>query len=263
MTVRDTPWAPGTPCWIDLNTSDIEAAKTFYGGLFGWQLQVSGEETGGYVVAEIGGHAVAGLMGQMPESAGQPSVWMTYFATEDADATVTKITDAGGTIVVEPMDVLDIGRMVVALDPTGAPFGLWQARSFSGAQLANEPGAYTWNELYTRDFARAKEFYGAVFGYTLSDVAPGMDYVTIDLDGRPVGGIGAMPADAPSDAASNWRVYFFVEDTDQAVEQATKLGGKVVQAAQDSPYGRWADVADGQGARFSVIKPPAEAGSGA
>lgn len=259
MTVRDTPWSAGTPCWIDLNTSDIEAAKEFYGDLFGWQLQVGGEETGGYVMAELGGKAVAGLMGQMPESQGQPSVWTTYFATEDADATLAKITEAGGTMVVPGMDVLDIGRMAIAADPTGGAFGLWQARAFGGAQLANEHASFTWNELYTRDFERAKEFYRAVFGYTLSDVGGGMQYVTMDLDGSPVGGIGAMPEGAPADTPSHWRVYFAVDDVDQVLEHVTKLGGQVLKPAQDSPYGRWADVADGQGARFTLVKPPESA----
>ena len=257
MTVRDTPWPAGAPCWIDLSTSDIEAAKTFYRGLFGWQLRPGGEETGGYVTAEIGGKAVAGLMAQMPGQEGQPPAWTTYLATEDADATVAKITGAGGSVIVEPMDVLDIGRMAVLADPAGAVFGLWQARTFSGAQLANEPGSFTWNELYTRDFARAKEFYADVFGYTLSPV-PDMDYVTIDLDGSPVGGIGAMPDGVPAQTPSHWRVYFAVDDADQTLEQVGKLGGKVLDPAHDSPYGRWGDAADGQGAPFSVIKPPAE-----
>ena len=261
MTVRDTPWPAGTPCWIDLSTSDIEAAKTFYGSLFGWELQVGGEDTGGYVTAEIGGKAVAGLMGQMPGSARQPPVWTTYFATDDADATLAKITAAGGSVIVQPMDVLDIGRMAIAVDPTGGAFGLWQARSFSGAQLANEPNSFTWNELYTRDFGKAKEFYAAVFGFTLTDVAPGMDYVTMDVEGKPVGGIGAMPDGVPAGVPAHWRVYFAVDDTDQTLEQATKLGGKVLDPAKDSPFGRWGDAADGQGAQFSVIKlPPAQEG---
>lgn len=259
MTVRDTPWPAGTPCWIDLSTSDIESAKAFYGDLFGWQLQVGGEETGGYVMAELGGKAVAGLMAQMPESQGQPSVWTTYFATDDADATLAKITEAGGTVVVPAMDVLDIGRMAIAADPTGGAFGLWQPRTFGGAQLANEHATFTWNELYTRDFERAKEFYATVFGYTLSDVGGGMQYVTIDVDGRAVGGIGAMPEGAPAGTPAHWRVYFAVDDADQALEHVSKLGGEVLEAAHDSPYGRWGDAADGQGARFSLIKPPESA----
>lgn len=259
MTVRDTPWAPGTPCWVDLMTSDIEAAKTFYGGLFGWQLEVGGEDTGGYVTADVDGRAVAGLMAQMPGSEGQPPTWTTYFATEDIEATVAKLTAAGGSVMLEPMDVLDIGRMAVAADPSGGVFGLWQARTFNGVQLANEPRSLTWNELYTRDFEAAKTFYAAVFGYTLTEVAPGMDYVTIDLDGRPAGGIGAMPDGVPAEVPAHWRVYFAVDDTDQTLEHVTKLGGTVLEPAHDSPYGRWGDAADGQGAQFSVIKPPSPA----
>src|SRR5262249_33457197 len=199
------------------------------------------------------------LMREMRARRGRPCVWTPDFATEDAGATLAKISEAGGAVVVPTMDGLDIGRMAIAADPTGGAFGLWQARAFGGAQLANEHASFTWNELYTRDFERAKEFYRAVFGYTLSDLGGGMQYVTIDLDGSPVGGIRAMPEDAPAKTPSHWRVYFAVDDADQAVEHVSKLGGQVLKPAQDSPYGRWADVADGQGANFTLVKPPESA----
>lgn len=256
MSVHETPWPAGTPCWIDLNASDLETAKAFYADLFGWQFQVGGEETGGYVIAEVGGRAVAGLMGAMPGQEPQAPAWTTYFAADDADATAAKITEAGGTVVVAPMDVLDIGRMAVAVDPTGGAFGLWQARTFTGAQLANEPGSFTWNELVTRDFERATAFYRAVFGYTFTDMSGGgMQYCTIDIDGRPVGGLGSLPAEVPDSVPAHWRVYFAVDDADTTLEHAVKLGGTLLRPAEDMPYGRWGDAADPQGASFSVIKP--------
>jgi predicted enzyme related to lactoylglutathione lyase len=255
MTERDTPWPAGTPCWVDLMTTDLEAAKGFYPPLFGWQLTVGPPETGGYAVADIGGRAVAGL-GAMQEGMQHPPVWTTYLATEDAAATAEQITAAGGQVVMGPMDVMDIGVMAVAQDPTGATFGLWQAKSRTGIELANETGSLTWNELMTRDYAAAKDFYASVFGYTYTDMsADGFQYSTTELDGNTVGGIGALPAEVPAQVPAHWRVYFAVDDADATVAAVTQAGGSVLRPAADMPYGRHADVADPQGAAFSVIKP--------
>src|SRR5580765_6166379 len=162
MVLRDTPWPAGYPCWVDVMTSDLEAAKAFYGGLFGWNAVDGPPEAGGYVIADVGGNPVAGLMAIPPDMAGHPSVWTTYLATDDADATAAAITANGGTLSMPPMDVMDVGRMAVAQDPTGGTFGLWQAKAHTGVHLANEPGALTWNEFMTRDYEGAKAFYGAV-----------------------------------------------------------------------------------------------------
>ena len=99
-------------------------------------------------------------------------MWTTYLATSDADATARKIKDAGGQVIVEPADVMDVGRMAVAVDPAGAVFGLWQARAFPGAQIVNEPGAMCWNEQMSNDFEGSKSFYAAVFGYEYGDTQP-------------------------------------------------------------------------------------------
>ena len=253
MVTRDTAWAAGTPCWVDLGVTDVAKAKAFYGGLFGWDIQEGPPESGGYCMCEIGGRPVAGLGPQMGP-AGAPSAWTTYLATDDADATAARITAAGGQLMMPPFDVMDVGRMAVAVDPGGAPFGIWQAKAHTGARLANEPGTLIWNENLSREFEANKAFYGAVFGYSFGDMsADGFSYATLDLDGQTVGGIGAISADQPAATPANWGTYFAVADTDAAVARVTELGGSVIAPAWDSPYGRMAVVSDDQGAVFALM----------
>ena len=140
MVTRDTPWPDGTPCWVDLGTGDIPKAISFYSSQFGWTVQQGGPEVGGYSMAQLDGRNVAGL-GPVMGPPGTPSGWATYFASSDVDATAVKVESAGGTLLMEPMDVMDAGRMLFAADTTGATFGAWQARNHTGAQVANVPGA--------------------------------------------------------------------------------------------------------------------------
>jgi predicted enzyme related to lactoylglutathione lyase len=256
VVTRDTPWPEGTPCWVDLGVPGIPKAIAFYRGQFGWDVQQGGPETGGYSMAYADGQAVAGIGPKMgpPEA---PSTWTTYIATGDADATAARIKGAGGQLLMDPMDVMDAGRMAIAMDTTGAVFGVWQARNHTGVQLANAPGALAWNEHMSRDFEGAKAFYRAVFGYEYGDMSDdGFSYATLLLGGHEVGGIGGYPADVPAAIPAAWSVYFGAADTDAAVATATGQGGSVVRPATDSPYGRVATVADDQGAVFSLISMP-------
>ena len=253
MTTRDTPWPDGTPCWIDLMTTDVEAARTFYGDLFGWQFDIGPEETGFYSTALLDGRRVAGVFSM---DADHPPVWTTYLATGDADATADAAVRAGGTLLQPTMDVMDLGRMTVLQDPTGGTFGTWQAGSHSGTQLANETGTLVWNELMTRGYDAAKEFYAAVFGYSYTELGGGdFQYSTIEVSGNTVGGLGTLPAEVPAQVPPHWRVYFAVDDADEAVAKAVSIGAEVLRPAEDMPYGRHADLADPQGGTFSIIKP--------
>src|ERR1044072_6434938 len=148
-----TSYAPGTPCWIDLGTLDQDPAAEFYRALFGWSVEAdeNAEQTGGYRVAMLRDKAIGGVMKLMEE--GQPPAWSTYIAVEDADASVAKAREAGGTVVVEPMSVLDDGRKGFMADPTGAFIGLWQPGKNIGAGLVNEPGALSRDEVNTRALA--------------------------------------------------------------------------------------------------------------
>lgn len=253
MVTRDTAWPAGTPCWIDIGVADMPKAKAFYSGLFGWEIFDGPPEAGGYSMCEIDGRQVAGI-GPKMGPADMPTFWTTYIATDDADQTVAKIEAAGGQLIMGPMDVMDVGRMFVATDPGGAIFGGWQARAHTGVQLANEPGSLTWSENMSRNYEANKAFYAAVFGYQFGDISgEGFKYSTLDLDGRPVGGIGEISADQPAEMPAYWGTYFAVADTDAAVDSAVELGGSVVGPAWDSPYGRMAVVSDDQGAIFALM----------
>ncbi|MFE5587732.1 VOC family protein, partial [Kitasatospora sp. NPDC056531] len=167
-----TPYATGTPCWVDLMAKDQQAALDFYRDLFGWQGQPGPAEFGGYAVCALNGKAVAGIgPAAAPEGMPEPpTVWTSYLATTDAEATQDAIVEAGGTLLVPVMDVGSLGRMLVAADPQGAVFGVWQPGEFSGAQVVNEAGALIWNELHTSDVEGATAFYGEAFGIEVKPV---------------------------------------------------------------------------------------------
>jgi uncharacterized protein len=253
MVTRDTAWPAGTPCWIDIGVADMPKAKAFYSGLFGWEITDGPPEAGGYSICAIGGHQVAGI-GPKMGPADMPTFWTTYIATENATETAAKIKAAGGQVMMEPFDVMDVGRMFIATDPGGAFFGVWQAKAHTGVQLANEPGSLTWSENMSRNYEANKAFYAAVFGYQFGDIsAEGFKYSTLDLDGRPVGGIGEISPDQPAEMPAYWGTYFAVADTDAAVDRTVELGGSVIGPAWDSPYGRMAVVSDDQGAIFALM----------
>lgn len=252
MSTRDTPWPEGTPCWVDLAADDFGKAQTFYSGLFGWDVSAGLSEFGGYSTATKEGKSVAGLMPKMDPS--QPSVWTTYLATDDLDATISKVRDSGGQVVAEAMDVSDMGRMALAVDPGGALAGYWQAGTHTGFQLANEPGAVTWNENFSRDWTANKTFYTAVVGWQYDDMsAEGFEYATFKVTDRAAGGIGQIGDEVPAEMPALWSVYFSVADTDAAVEATKRLGGSVEREPWDTPFGRMAMVADDQGARFNLM----------
>jgi predicted enzyme related to lactoylglutathione lyase len=256
-----TSYREGTPCWVDLTTSDPADARAFYGELFGWEFDIGPEEYGYYTMATLRGKNVAGLAGQpMP---GAPTAWTTYLAADDVDKAGTKIREQGGALHMEPMDIPGSGRMALAADSTGAVFGLWQAAGHIGAQLVNEPGALIWTELATRDLDAATDFYTAVLGLVPEDLGPGEGgprYRTLKVDGDVVGGALEMDDAWAADLPPHWMPYFAVEDTDAAIAKATELGGRVQVPAKDSPYGRFSVLTDRQGAFFTAISmPPASA----
>lgn len=261
MTVREEAWPDGTPAWVDLMVPDRHRARDFYGPLFGWEFDEGSAETGYYTMALKNGHPVAGIGEQMEGQSGMPIVWTTYIAVDDVQASAAKAKDAGGQLFMEPMDVMGFGQMAIVADPTGAVFGMWQAGSHTGANLVNEPGGITWNELLTRDFSAAKDFYATVFGYSYGDMSgEGFTYATLDLGGNSVGGIGNLDPSLPAEVPAHWLTYFCVEDTDAAVEKLQELGGTVQSEATDTPYGRMAVVQGLNGESFALMD--LSAGSG-
>ena len=249
-------YAPGTPMWVDHTSPDVAAAARFYGQLFGWQSQDMGEEAGHYTIFRSNGKMVAAT--SMPMQPGIPPVWSTYIATANAEETAKKVADAGGQTMMAPFQVMDQGTMGVFADPTGAVFCIWQPAGHKGAELVNEPGSFSWNELETRDIEAAKTFYNKVFGWTTkSNPMPGGgEYVEWQLGGRSIGGGQAMGANFPAQVPPHWLVYFSVSNTDETVKKAQELGGKVMGAVMDIPQGRMAVLSDPWGAPFAVIALP-------
>ncbi|GHF78688.1 hypothetical protein FHX82_004465 [Amycolatopsis bartoniae] len=243
MTFRDTAWPEGTPCWVDVQVPDPKRAAEFYGPLLGWEFS----DQGGYLIALREGRGAAAI-GQRPP--GGLSAWTTYLAVENADKTAAAIVEAGGRLMLEPGDVGPAGRLALAVDPAGAVFGIWQAGSTTGVQIANVPGTLVWNECLTRDYEGGKAFYEAVFGYSYDALPGGYAYSTLKVDGNIVGGIGELTS---PEVSPHWSTYFGAADTDATVEKALSLGGSVLRPAEDSPYGRSAQLADDQGVPFNVI----------
>jgi len=248
-----TSYEPGTPSWVDHATKDLASSSAFYAALFGWEADDQGEDMGHYTINRKAGSSVAGDMATMsPE---QPCVWTTYVSVVDADATIELVKQAGGMVFMEPMDVSDIGRMAVFADPTGAAIGLWQPKTFIGAELANEAGSLVWNELNSRDLPTAKAFYSKVFGWEPYDVEmEGMGYTEVKLGDKTIAGMMAMPDMVPDHVPSHWLVYFGVEDTDAAVAKATELGATTLVPPTEIPPGRFAVLSDPDGATFAVIQ---------
>ncbi|WP_171162625.1 VOC family protein [Streptomyces sp. I05A-00742] len=245
---------PGTPCWTSLLVHDLEATKDFYGGLFGWTYSDPGPcRLGPCVRATIDGRDVAGL-GELPPDRRLPTEWTTYLASDDADVTAEWIRCSGGTVGVGPIAAEDVGRLVLASDPAGAPFGVRQAQDASGPRTPAVPGTPVWHELLTHDAAVAVKFYKALFPYELKPAdSVDADRLTLHLDGRPVASVRGAGAAL---RRPHWTTWFEVADTDAAARRAEELGGRVLRGPHDEPAGRTASVADPEGAVLTLVRTP-------
>ena len=243
----------GVPSWVDVGVTDLPKARTFYSGLFGWDIEEGPPEAGGYSIAMLNGKSVCGIGPQMNPEA--PSAWMTYVNVDSADDTTAKAKAAGATVFVEPMDVMDVGRMAIFADSQGAVIGLWQPGTHMGAQLVNEPGTYCWSELITNDIDAAKAFYKAVFSWGAENAggAEPPDYVEWKLDGQSMGGMMKKTPEMPPDMPPNWGIYFAVADCDASAAKVKELGGAVFMGPQDIEPGRFAVCSDDQGVMFNVL----------
>ncbi|MEU5398942.1 VOC family protein [Streptomyces sp. NPDC005963] len=244
----------GTPCWVDAMFPDIEAAKNFYGALLGWTYGDPVTEFGGYTTAFSNGKSVGGVMPAM-EGVDAPTAWNLSFATSDAEATAAKIRANGGALVAEPMAVGNLGTMLVATDPTGIAFSAWQPAEHQGFETENgEHGAYAWSDVCSRDVAKTDAFFPAVFPFTVQRLdEEGVDFRLWSVGADPAIGRMKIEDEFPADLPPFINVYFSVPEVDAAVATVTKLGGKVLWGPMDSPFGRFATVADPQGAVFSVF----------
>ncbi|MFJ4005792.1 VOC family protein [Streptomyces sp. NPDC090023] len=243
----------GTPCWADAMFTDLEGAKRFYGDVLGWTFGESSSEYGNYTQAYADGKAVAAVVPPMPGQEGA-SQWCLYFASPDAAATAAKIRENGGEVLMEPMRVGDFGTMVIAREPSGAVFGVWQGDAHEGFEAVAEPGAYCWSEVFTREPEKADAFLSGVFPYRMKEMADEhVDFRLFDLGADPVLGRMRMGEEFPPEVPSYVNVYFTVEDCDAAVARATEKGAVLRFGPMTSPFGRFAALTDPQGAHFSVI----------
>ncbi len=250
-----TQHTPGTFSWVDLATTDAEAAKKFYGELFGWRwVDMPAGTSSVYTMLQKNGKNVAGLYQQTPDQLGMPSYWASYISVADALATANKAKSLGGTVLVEPFDVMGEGWMGVIQDPTGAAVGLWQPGNHIGAQMCHEPGSFTWAELMTHDLSKATGFYTQLLDWS-HQVYPmdTMDYTVFMAGTEQRAGMMKIQPEW-GEVPPNWCIYFAVENCDATVEKAVSLGGKMEMAPTEAAgVGRFALLQDPQGAYFCVI----------
>jgi uncharacterized protein len=248
-----TSYPPGTFSWVDLQTSDQDAAKSFYSDLLGWEYEdVPIGDGASYSMARLQGHSVAAIGPLQGEE--MPSHWNCYVTVADADASAARAKELGATLLAEPFDVFDAGRMAAFADPQGAVLSIWQAKENIGAGLVNAYGALAWNDLVSPDLEASAEFYRGLFGWQVEEV-PGSDggYWSITNDGRSNGGMVPMlPGGHPA-----WNLYFAVEDVDATQAQAHERGAATVVGPMDVPNGgRFVVLRDPQNAVFSVLSGP-------
>jgi len=252
---------PGTFSWAELATTDQKAGVQFYRSLLGWEVneQPIGPD-GVYTMFTLRGQEVAAGYTMRPEERqhGAPPHWNLYVTVASVDASTKNAESLGAKVLAPPFDVMDVGRMAVLQDPTGAVFQLWQAKKHIGAKILNEPGALCWSELTTRDPKKAEPFYTALFGWTVKHSAPSavMEYTEFHNQGKPLSGMMAMPPNTPPHVPSYWMPYFQVTDVDAVANTGKASGGRLVVGPQDIPgTGRFAILADPQGAFFAIYTP--------
>jgi uncharacterized protein len=285
-------YIPGVPCWVDASEPDPEAALAFYSGLFGWTFEDAmppGSEAGYFIarhettsssIFDTSGMARGGdvaAVRSVPEAAASTATWNTYFWVDNADDAASKVRAAGGAVVTEPFDLLDVCRMAVFTDPEGAAFGVWEAKDHKGARLVNDPGSLNFNGLNTRDVNGARSFYGSLFGWQTLALDWGAEMWTLPGYGdyleryhpnlrRQMADAGAPErfedvvatinpiTDEQPDTLAHWSVTFAVDDADATAAKATELGGTVVVPPFDAPWVRLTVIADPQGATFIASK---------
>jgi predicted enzyme related to lactoylglutathione lyase len=243
------------PSWVELSSSDAAASRDFYARLFGWNVEVSPDpQYGGYAIAKVDGHDVAGIgPTQMP---GQPTAWGIYIGTDDVDALTESATAAGGSVLAPPFDVGDQGRMAVFQDPSGGVISAWQATAMRDF-LTDQPNTYGWGELNARGLERAVPFYERTFGWSskASEMGEGAPPYTEFLDGgESIAGAQEMQSMVPAEVPSFWQVYFNVDDVDESFHRAVDGGATAIAPPADFPGGRYAIVADPQGAAFGLLR---------
>jgi predicted enzyme related to lactoylglutathione lyase len=247
---------PGTFCWVELATSDLDAGRKFYEAIFGWRSEVRSFEGFGdyasFAVADGRGAAGGYTQQEGERSMGVPPHWNLYIFSDEVDKDAAKAAELGGQVTVPPTD-LQMGRMAVIADPTGARFCLWHSEQMPGFKVRGEHGSFVWADLITPDKDRAKEFYGGLFGWTWEETGEEFgNYTLVTNSEEQIGGFmnPREPATPP-----NWLSYFAVEDAQAVFDAATKAGAQVMMPPTPIPtVGTFAVLADPQGAVFAILQ---------
>ena len=252
-----TEYAPGSPSWADLLSHDGQAAKDFYTALFGWEFQdhPAGPDMT-YTMYTHNGQAACASAEAGPGQENLPPHWSVYVTVDDLEAAVERAKAAGGTVVFDPMDVLDVGRMAIIQDKEGAFLRLWYPLKHAGAEVMHEPGALTWFELATTDPESAADFYQQVLGVEIKqdENVQEFPYWLMWLGEQMVGGIIQIGEDW-GPVPPNWGVYFGVNDVDATAAQAQELGGGAIIEPRDlMDFARFSVLRDAEGAVFTVIR---------
>ena len=255
MTADAKTFVVNAPAWIDLSSTDPDKSRDFYSKLFGWEATPEKDPAaGGYAIARLDGKDVAGIGGTQDPQA--PSAWMLYIGTKDADAVGKKVEAEGGKVIAPAFDVMDVGRMAVFQDPSGAFISAWQPNTMYGSEVVRKPGAFSWAELNARGIDKAKQFYSKVFGWgeKVSPMGEGQgDYTEFKLGGESIAGGMEMNPMVPKEVPSYWMVYFGAADVDKAHKKAVDLGASEMLPPADFPGGRFSILSDPQGAAFGIL----------
>jgi uncharacterized protein len=246
--VRNYP--DNTFCWIDLGTNDAAGAKAFYGGLLGWEFDdLPTGDKGTYSICRLRGKAVAGLY----DRAETPG-WGSYVKVDDVDRAAERARELGAEMLVAPFDTPGGGRVAMVRDPAGATVSLSRPGESFGAEVVNEDGAWTWNELVSGELAAGARFYTELFGWAAAEPEGPIRRTSFTLGELLIGG-GHEPV-PQEDPTPGWRVTFWVGDADRAAATAQELGGSVLLPPMDIPVGRFTILADPQGAVFTATAVP-------
>ena len=252
-----TEYAPGSPSWADLLSHNGQAAKDFYTALFGWEYQdhPAGPDMT-YTMYTHNGQAACASAEAGPGQENLPAHWSVYVTVDDLEAAVERAKAAGGTVVFDPMDVLDVGRMAIIQDKEGAFLRLWYPLKHAGAEVMHEPGALTWFELATTDPESAAAFYRQVLGVEINqdENVQEFPYWLMTIGDQMVGGIIQIGEDW-GPVPPNWGVYFGVNDVDATTAQAKDLGGSAIIEPRDLlDFARFSVLRDAEGAVFTIIR---------
>ncbi|HQX23553.1 MAG TPA: VOC family protein [Pseudomonadota bacterium] len=249
----------GAPCWVELATTDVAAARAFWRALMAWTLvDVAQPDGGTYTRFQLDGRDVGGChrMDAAQRAHGTAPHWNVHFAVEDIDARCAIAEAEGGRVLAGPFEVGTLGRAAVLIDPEGAGFRLWQPRSHPGAGAVHEDRAVGWIELASHDTAIAAAFYSRLLGWTLRERPHPVagTYRTWAVNRYDWGGMLPIGAN-PGNTAAHWAVYWRVGDCTVAAARVAELGGKILSGPVDTPgMGRIVSMQDPTGVRCHLIR---------